>query len=856
MKDTNKNQFIKITILLSLNIMKLPRLLLALLFTPALVFTPAIVFAQSSATYNLHYDKPASEWTEALPVGNGRLGAMVFGKINEELIQLNEATLWSGGPVAKKVNPKAYDFLAPTRAALTQGDYQKASDLVKNMQGYYTESYLPLADLHLSQKLTATATDYSRDLNIRDGITSTRFKINDVSYTREVFASAPSQIIVVRISADKPNQVSLIASTSSPLKFSNSSTENNLLLNGQAPTHVDPSYFNSNKEPVIYDEKDTCKGMRFELAVKPLVKDGKLETANNKITVTDATEVVLLLSAATSFNGFDKCPNSQGKNEHKLAQDYLEKSARKNYSQLLNEHLADFHHYFDRVSLILNTDSASKINLPTDQRLADYTKGKSDPELEALYFQFGRYLLISSSRTPNAPANLQGIWNKEVRPPWSSNYTTNINVQMNYWAVETANLSEFFSPLNDLIHNISITGKETAASYYHAPGWVLHHNSDIWATSNPVGDIGKGDPMWANWYMGGNWLSRHLWEHYEFTGDKKFLQQSYPTMKGAAEFTLSWLQKNSDGLLVTMPSTSPENVYFYDDKENGDNKKQGNVTVAATMDMGIVRDLFTNLIAASEALNTDKAFREKLITTKQQLFPFQIGSKGQLQEWYKDFEDVDPYHRHTSHLYALHPAHEISPLTTPELAQAAKKTLELRGDDGTGWSLAWKVNMWARLLDGDHAYTLFRNLLRLTKDNNTEYGGHGGAYPNLFDAHPPFQIDGNFAGTAGVIEMLLQSQNNEIHLLPALPSAWQSGQVKGLVARGNFVVDIDWKKGKLTNANILARSGGVCTVRSNEPIALKALGLQGERSTLGYTLKFIAEKGKSYKLEANSILDL
>jgi alpha-L-fucosidase 2 len=420
---------------------------------------------------------------------------------------------------------------------------------------------------------------------------------------------------------------------------------------------------------------------------------------------------------------------------------------------------------------------------------------------------------------------------------------------MNYWAVESANLSELFSPLNDLIRNIAVTGKETAASYYHAPGWVLHHNSDIWATSNPVGDIGKGDPMWANWYMGGNWLSRHLWEHYQFTGDKQFLKNSYPIIKSAAEFSLNWLQKDKAGFLVTMPSTSPENVYFYNDKMQSGDKQQGNVTVAATMDIAIIRDLFNNLIAASETLNTDKVFREKVIAARQELFPFQIGSKGQLQEWYKDFEDVDPHHRHTSHLYALHPAQDISPLTTPELAKAARKTLELRGDDGTGWALAWKVNMWARLLDGDHAYILFRNLLRLTKDNDTKYGGHGGAYPNLFDAHPPFQIDGNFAGTAGVIEMLLQSQNNELHLLPALPAAWKDGKVTGLVARGNFVVDIAWDKNNLTTASITARNGGVCKLRTNTPIEIGALNLRSEKSSLGYTLSFAAEKGKTYSLK-------
>ena len=794
----------------------------------------------------LTYDKPATVWTEALPIGNGRFGAMVFGNPGDELIQLNEATLWSGGPVAKNVNPNAYEFLAPAREALRNGDYSGASNIVKNMQGLFTESYLPLGDLLIKQDFSGVVTDYHRDLNIRDAVATTRFAVNGVNYKREIFASAPDNVIVLRISADKKNKISLTASTKSALRFTNSSTPTSLLLHGKAPTHVEPSYYNPKREHVVYDESDICKGMRFELAIKPVVEGGSVSTNDNKITIANASSVTLILSAATSFNGFDKCPNSQGKNEHKTVQQYLDKSARKTYAQLLDAHLSDFHRFFDRVSLTLNSGEASKNKLPTDQRLANYTQGATDSDLESLYFQFGRYLLISSSRTPNAPANLQGIWNKEVRPPWSSNYTTNINVQMNYWPVESANLSELFSPLDDLIRNLAVTGKETASSFYHAPGWVVHHNSDIWATSNPVGDIGNLDPMWANWYMGANWLSRHLWEHYQFTGDKKYLKQIYPILKSAAEFSLAWLQTDANGYLITLPSTSPENVYYYQDKSG--QQQKGNITVAAAMDIGIISDLFGNTIAASEILNTDKAFRKTLVESKAKLLPFKIGSKGQLQEWYKDFEEVEPHHRHVSHLYALHPANEISPLATPELANAARKTLELRGDDGTGWSLAWKVNMWARLLDGDHAYTLFKNLLRITREKDNPYSGHGGAYPNLFDAHPPFQIDGNFAGTAGVIEMLLQSQNDEIHLLPALPAAWQSGSIKGLVARGNFVVDIDWNKNSLASANILSRKGGICTVRSNNPIEIRSLNIRSEKSSLGYILSFKSMKGQSYKI--------
>jgi alpha-L-fucosidase 2 len=792
----------------------------------------------------LQYNKPAKEWTEALPVGNGRLGAMIFGRVDEELIQLNEATLWSGGPVSKNVNPTAFENLAPIREALASGNYETAYELTKKMQGLYSESYMPLGDLTLKQDLgNNKPTAYYRDLNIQDGIATTSFTVDGISYKREIFASYPGECIIIRLTANHAKKLSITINTASQLQNKTSVKKQSLFLNGKAPAHADPSYISYNKEPIIYTDTAGCRGMRFELIVKPIIKDGTLTEKGSTIAIKDASEIILVVSAATSFNGFDKCPDSDGKNEHQLNANHLAKSANKKYDVLLKEHLDDFHHFFNRVSLQLN-ENEDKSGIPTDIRLEDYTAGRKDPGLEALFFQYGRYLLISSSRTKDAPANLQGIWNKELRAPWSSNYTTNINVQMNYWPVESANLSELFSPLNDLIKNLSVTGTETAKSFYHATGFVVHHNSDIWATSNPVGDLGKGDPMWANWYMGANWLSRHLWEHYQYTGDKKYLKEVYPIMKNAALFTLDWLQKDKDGHLVTMPSTSPENRYYYD------GKKEGVVTVASTMDMGIIKDLFANTAAASEILNTDSDFRATIKDATAKLFPFKIGSKGQLQEWYTDFEDVDPHHRHTSHLYALHPANLISPLKTPELANAAKKTLELRGDDGTGWSLAWKVNMWARLLDGNHAYTIFKNQLRLTKDNDTNYSGHGGSYPNLFDAHPPFQIDGNFAGTAGIIEMLMQSHNNEIHLLPALPDAWKSGSIKGIVAKGNFTVDINWKEGKLNTATIVSNIGNDCTIRSNTPFVIESINAKSEKSSIGYTITFKTKKGSSYLVEA------
>lgn len=796
------------------------------------------VYAQD---LKLQYNQPAVEWTEALPIGNGTLGAMVFGRVDSELIQLNEATLWSGGPVQKNINPDAFRNLSLIREALKAEDFEKAYTLTKNMQGPYSESFMPLGDLILTQDFGGKKPElYNRSLDIQTGLAVTNFKVEGVNYKREIFASAPAQSIVMKISADQLKKLSVTIDASSLLRNQKSIYDQSLVLKGKAPSHSDPNYIDYNKEPVVYDDPTGCRGMRFELIVKPIVKDGTISYEDNKIVITNASEIVLFISAATSFNGFDKCPDSQGKDEHQLAENNIQKASAKKYDNLLKEHVQDFQKFFNRVSLQLNEKETSKSNLPTDIRLEQYDKGENDSGLEALFFQYGRYLLISSSRTHNAPPNLQGIWNNKLRAPWSSNYTTNINLQMNYWPVESASLSELFFPLDEFIKNVSVTGAETAKSYYHANGWVLHHNSDIWAMTNPVGDFGKGDPMWANWYMGANWLSRHLWEHYQYTGDKEYLKKVYPIIKGAAEFSLDWLQQDQNGHLVTMPSTSPENKYFYD------GKKGGVVTTASTMDLGIIKDVFENTAEASEILGIDLEFRQKINKASSQLLSFQIGAKGQLQEWFKDFEDEDPHHRHTSHLYALHPANLISPLNTPDLAAAAKKTLELRGDDGTGWSLAWKVNMWARLLDGNHAYKLFKNQLRLTKDNDIQYRRRGGCYPNLFDAHPPFQIDGNFAGTAGVIELLMQSQNKEIHLLPALPDAWTDGEIKGITAKGNFTVDIKWNDGKMSETKIVSNKGGTCKIRSAKPFIVEKLNIKSEKSSIGYTVVFETKKGTSY----------
>lgn len=813
------------------------------------IFLLLLVTANTQAQQQkLWYKKPAATWTEALPIGNGRLGAMVFGNVSEELIQLNESTLWSGGPVKTNVNPDAPKYLPKIREALSVGNYDSAIALTKKMQGLFTESYMPLGDLIIKQNFKDTApSTYYRDLNINDAISTTKFTIDGTDFTREIFSSAPDQVIVIRLTANKTGALNFTVSAKSILHYKLlSAGSDELIMQGKAPSHVDPSYYNVHKEPVVYRDTTGCNGMRFELVVKAVNKDGSVNIDTAGIHVSNATEVVLFLSAATSFNGFDKCPDKDGKDEIKLAEQYLQNAVKKPFDVLLKNHLDDYHTYFNRVSFVLK-DTATNNNaaLPSDQRLLAYTNGVYDPAIETLYFQFGRYLLISSSRPGGTAANLQGIWNKELRPPWSSNFTININTQMNYWPAEVTNLSEMHKPLFQLVKELSVTGKITAQQFYNMNGWVAHHNTDIWALSNPVGDKGTGDPRWANWAQGGNWLCQDLWEHYSFTADKKFLKETaYPLMKGAAIFCLDWLVEDKDGYLVVAPSVSPENVFSYAQGKVSD------VSVATTMDMSIVWDLFTNLIEASAILKIDKDFRNLLIEKKSKLFPLHIGAKGNLQEWNKDWDDVEVHHRHVSHLFGLHPGRQISPVLTPAFADAAKKTLEIRGDEGTGWSKAWKINFWARLLDGNHAYLLLKDLLHATDETGYNYAGGGGTYPNFFDAHPPFQIDGNFGGTAGMAEMLLQSHLNEIHLLPALPDAWKEGEIKGLKARGNFEVNISWKDHTLTNAVITAVSGGLCIVRTAVPVKINGVNATVKAEATGYVISFNTKKGMVYKISA------
>lgn len=794
----------------------------------------------------LWYKQPAKEWVEALPLGNGRLGAMVYGRVEEELIQLNEETLWSGRPVDLNPNPEAVRYLPQVRNALFDGDWGKATRLCHKMQGDYTQSYLPLADLKIKQDFDeGTVKEYSRELDISEAISRTSFTENGIAYERETFVSSPDQLIVVKLSSSKKGALNFSSTLNSLLKSKILDKDKGVLLQGVAPVHVDPNYLNT-PQPVVY-EKGGHQGMRFVVSMEVETLDGEVEIKNGVAFVKDATEAVLRIAATTSFNGFDKDPQTEGKNEVSAVEEYLNKARHTSYAKMRRRHVEDFKSFFDRLSLKLTDGNQScDPSMDIKERLLAYRSGQSDIQLEELYYHFNRYLLISCSRPGGMPANLQGIWNNLLRAPWSGNYTININAEMNYWAAETCNLSELHLPFINHVKNLSKNGEQTAKNFYHAKGWSLSHNSDIWGQTNPVGNRGMGDPSWANWYMGSPWVCQHLFEHFRFTGDKAYLEsEAYPVMKGAALFCLDWLIEDKDGWLVTAPSTSPENRFI---DENGNVQC---VSVATTMDMSLIWDLFTNLIEASEVLQKDMDFRNMLIEKRAKLYPLHIGKKGNLQEWFKDYEDMDPHHRHVSHLFGLSPGRQITPFKTPDLAKACQKTLELRGDNGTGWSLAWKINFWARLLDGNHAHKLLRNLLKVVDVYEENYDG-GGSYVNLFCAHPPFQIDGNFGGLSGMTEMLIQSHDDIVHLLPALPAEWRGGCIEGVCARNGFVVDLEWADGNLIKGKLFSKLGEQCRLRTSCPIQISGVKAVSEKQETKwgtyYLTHFKTKPGKTYRI--------
>jgi len=822
----------------------------------------------------LWYNEPATEWNDALPIGNGHAGAMVFGGVEREQISLNENTLYSGEPsvVFKdiKVTSQSLDKVV---ALLKGGKYVEAyEDVVsKEWLGRLHQYYQPFGDLFIQNNKQGEITSYKRELNISEAMATTQFEQSGITYTREIFASHSDNIIVMRLNSSQKGAIDITLQFTSPHPTASQVIDNDrLVLKGQAPGYVERRTFeqmetwgDQYKHPELYDEKGNRKfdkrvlygdeiegkGMFFEAQLQPFFPSskGELTWTDEGLHVSGTDEVYLVLVLATSYNGYDKSPSREGVDPSVKAQQLIDAVKSTDYKTLRQRHLNDYKELFDRVSLSLPSGEEQKA-LPTDERIIRFGT-KDDPDLAALLFQYGRYLMISGSRPGGQPLNLQGMWNKEIVPPWNSGYTQNINTEMNYWPAEVTNLSECHEPLFRMVRELSVTGTETARNMYGRRGWVAHHNTSLWRESLPNDNVATA----SFWPMVQGWLTSHLWEHYLFQADTLFLkEQAYPLMKGAAEFYADWLVEDGEGHLVTPAGVSPENWFFTPEGQ------RAALSMGPTMDMALIKETFIRVIEASAILGVDDDLRKELKEKQARLLPYRIGGKGQLQEWMYDFTATDPKHRHLSHLYGFHPGDQITVDKTPELFNAVKQSLLLRGDEATGWSMGWKINCWARMLDGNHAYAIIKNLFNpVGFGPQTKEGGHsgGGLYKSMLDAHPPFQIDGNFGYTAGVAEMLVQSHAGYIQLLPALPDVWTEGTVTGLKMRGDFELSsMEWKEGSLQEAEIVSHSGNMCRLRCPEPFIIKQKNSSITSSPIEvgnkiyYEASFETGKANTYKI--------